>query len=374
MRTAVCTGHDVLSFFGSVDSEIGGGLKPTLALVFSSVALDLGAIGRGLSERAMEVAGVSSSGEIANGAPFDESCTALLFEADRASFDVRLYPLECGETMLEAGRKVGRFAVERFAEPVVLAFIAGVRANGEPLVPGVQDGAGRPIPLFGGVAGDHLAMADTYVFSGTGVSDGGVIALVLDGLRYQAEGIVPNGWQPVGIAKTVTRSEGNVVYTIDGRPALEVFRRYMELSDELRHTPGVLYPVRVVRKDGTSVLRPPLFYRDDQSIMFAGSVPQGSKVTFCIPPSIDIVERVMAEASELHRRIPHADAVIVVDCVARHLALGPLAEDEIRGFYDLWGAPMAGFFSYGEIGGAEPRYCDFHTQTCTVVALREIRK
>jgi hypothetical protein len=379
MKTHVCTAQDVTGLFQQVDDQLAGGLRPTLAVVFASVALNLHELGRGFARRQIEVVGVTTAGEIANARMLEEGCVALLLEADRSAFFVSLQSVSTGQTVEPLARALGRRAVERFANPVVIAFVSGVRTDGEPVVPGVHAGAGRPIPLFGGMAGDDLTMKNTYVFSGDEMSEEGVVGLVLDGDRYEVEGIAANGWQPVGVEKTITSSAGNVVYSIDGEPALDLYRKYLDIPN--RHEGGepagpaivlgVQYPLSVRRENGTSVIRAPLFYGPDKSLIFAGGVPQGSKVKFCIPPSIDIVERVVAEAAAVRESIPDADALILVSCKARHMALGPLAEDEISELYKIWGAPMAGYFSYGEIGAREPHHCDFHTETCTLVVLKE---
>ncbi len=375
MRRIVCSGHDVTSFFEAVDDSITSGFAPTLAITFCSVALNLGELQRGLAQRGVAVVGASSAGEIADNSVLHEACVALMTDANPISFRVFQSSVATGQTMFDAGLQLGRFAIETFDNPIVLVFIAGARVNGEPVVPGVREGAGHPIPLFGGMAGDDLVMKDTYVFSSEAISNEGIIGLVLDGRRFQVNGITANGWQPVGVAKTITRSDGNTVYTIDGNPALEVYKRYLQIDfEQPRMSAGVHYPLRVLRENGTSVLRPPLYYGDDQSVIFAGSVPEGSKVTFCIPPSFDIVERVLAEADALRLRMPQADALVLIECVARYLALDFLAKEEIQGMHDMWPAPMVGFFSYGEIGASDPRHCDFHTESFTLVALREINE
>jgi hypothetical protein len=177
----------------------------------------------------------------------------------------------------------------------------------------------------------------------------------------------------------VTRAEANVVYTIDGVPALDVYRTYLNIDHDRSVPPdgadivalGVQYPLSVRRGNGTAVIRAPLFYQpESEALIFAGAVPEGARIKFCIPPSLDIVDRVLGEVEDLHARMPDAEAVLLVSCKARHLALGPLALDEVRGIHELWNVPMAGYFSYGEIGGAEPRLCDFHTESCTLIALR----
>jgi hypothetical protein len=379
MKTHVCTGQDVSGLFHEVDAQLAAGLRPTLAVVFSSVALHLHELGREFTRRDIDVVGVTTAGEIANARLLEEACVALLLEADRSAFFVSLQAVHNGETVAPLARELGRRAAATFGNPIVIAFVSGVRTDGEPVVPGVHAGAGRPIPLFGGMAGDDMTMKNTYVFSGDQISEEGLVGLVLDGDRYDVEGIAANGWQPVGVEKTVTSSAGNVVYTIDGEPALDLYRTYLDIPhsdpDERPAGPvvvlGVQYPLSVRRDNGTSVVRAPLFYGPDKSLIFAGSVPQGAKVKFCIPPSLDIVERVVAEAAAVRESIPDADALILVSCKARHMALGPLAEDEISELYKIWGAPMAGYLSYGEIGAREPHHCDFHTDTCTLVVLKE---
>jgi hypothetical protein len=87
---------------------------------------------------------------------------------------------------------------------------------------------------------------------------------------------------------------------------------------------------------------------------------------------MDIVERVVAEVREIHDSMPNADALLLVSCKARHLALGPMVLDEVQELHNMWNAPMAGYFSYGEIGARNPSECDFHTETCTLVVLREL--
>ncbi len=378
MRTVVCSGSDVSAVVAGVDGATAGGLTPTLALVFSSVAVDFEALARGLGARGIAVVGVTTAGEIADAAVLEHSAVVMLMDPDPATFDVRLQAVADHQSMSDIASMLGRAACARFAHPIVIAFASGLRSDGEAVVRGFRQGAGDTVPLFGGMGGDDLRMQNSSVYSNTATSTEGLVGLVLDGDRFEVEGITTNGWQAVGVEKTVTRSEGNVVYTIDNAPALEVYRTYLNIDDDNDGRPGpsvialgVNYPLSVRRQNGTSVMRAPLFYQSEsESLIFAGGVPQGAKVRFCIPPSLDIVERVVAEAAAVRQRLPEADALLLVSCKARHMALGPLALDEVQELYNLWQTPMAGFFSYGEIGGGTPSECDFHTETCTLVAIR----
>jgi hypothetical protein len=365
----------------SVDGVMTGGLTPTLALVFSSVAVDFARLARDLGARGMAVAGVTTAGEIANAAVIEHSAVVMLMDPDPGTFEVSLQTVADDQPMSAIASRLGSRACARFARPIVIAFASGLRSDGEAVVRGFREGAGETVPLFGGMGGDDLRMQDSFVYSNTATSNEGIVGLVLDGDHFEVEGITTNGWQAVGVEKTVTCSKGNVVYTIDNVPALDVYRTYLNIEDDNDGRPGpsvmalgVNYPLSVRRENGTSVMRAALFYESEsESLIFAGGVPQGAKVRFCIPPSLDIVERVVAEAAEVHERLPDADVLILVSCKARHMALGPLALDEVQALYDLWHTPMAGYFSYGEIGGRNPPECDFHTETCTLVALRARR-
>jgi hypothetical protein len=378
MQARVCTGRDIASALDAVDDRLTSGFDPTVGVVFCSVSHDFAELGRLLAARGITVVGVTTAGEIADDRILEEACVVMLMDPDPEAFAVRLMSVDAENTIADLAKELGRYATATFASPVVLAFASGVRSDGEPVVGGVHAGAGRTIPLFGGMAGDDLRMTDSYVFSGSSAYAEGLIGFVLDGDRFHVEGTATSGWQPVGVEKTITSSQANVVSTIDGEPALDVYRQYLNIEDLGGYKGGqavalgVQYPLMVNRGNGTSVIRAPLFFgAETGSLIFAGGVPQGATVTFCIPPSLDIVERVVAEAADVHRSIPDADAILLVSCKARHLALGPLAEDEVRELHGMWQAPMAGFFSYGEIGGRNPQDCDFHTETCTLVVIRE---
>ena len=380
MKTRVCSGYDTDILLQQIDGEIAAGLAPTLAIVFCSISHDFDTLGRQLGERGIAVVGATTAGEIANADVLEDAYVVMLMEVPPDAFTVNLQTREDGATMLGLAQQLGRSAAARFSRPIVLVFASGLGTDGEDIVRGVREGAEQDLPLFGGLAADDLKMEKTYVFSSDQTSEEGLIGLVLDGDRFEVEGIATSGWQSVGVEKVVTRSEANVVYTIDGEAALDVYRKYFRLGDQVGQRQsivmdlGVQFPLSVQRDNGTSVIRAPLFSDpESQALIFAGGVPEGSKVKFCIPPSLDVTEQVVEEAATVQQCFPEADALILISCKARHAALGPLVEDEVEGLHSLWNAPMLGYFSYGEIGAREPQHCDFHNETCTLVALREIR-
>lgn len=409
MTAHVCSGPGVDAVLDAVDAARGSwpqasGPRPTLALAFASVEHDVGALARGLAGRGLAVVGATTAGEVAGADVLDRSCVVMLWAAEPGTFDVWAGARDAGggpdggpDGDIEAvARGLGRFAAGRFARPVVVALASGLGTDGDAVVRGVHDGAAEggaaggegawggargPLPLFGGLAGDDFRMEGTAVLTADGPVADGVVGLVLDGDRYDVAGVATGGWQPVGVEKAVTRSEGNVVHELDGEPVLDVYARYFDLGDlgsgPVAAALGVQYPLALRRPDGAVVVRAPLL-ADPRTggLVFGGAVPEGARVRFCVPPSLDVVDRAVAEAAALRGRLPEADAVLVVSCKARHAAFGPMIEDEVGGLAAVWGAPLAGFFSYGEVGpqaGADGAGgpSDFHNETCTVLAVRE---
>jgi hypothetical protein len=190
-----------------------------------------------------------------------------------------------------------------------------------------------------------------------------------------------SGWKPMGISRTVTKSKGNLVYTIDDQPALEMYLRY--LGNDIFTTErdqvlffnsvGVHYPLQLQREGRDPRMCTAYAYDSkEKALIFESSVPQGSRFRFSIPPDFDIVDSVLEKANDLKEKVQReAEALLVFSCVGRHAALGPMAREENEGLAQIWKAPMAGFYTYGEIGKGEGGRHEFHSTTCSWVALKE---
>jgi len=117
---------------------------------------------------------------------------------------------------------------------------------------------------------------------------------------------------------------------------------------------------------------PFLINREEDAIKLDFDVPVGTKLRFSTPPDFDIVENVLAKASELKDTVQsEAEAMLIFSCAGRLSALGPLTTLENDGLSDLWKTPMAGFFTYGEYGTAKDEKQEFHSTTCCWVVLKE---
>jgi hypothetical protein len=351
-----------------------GEFAPTLAIVFASVTHDLAEVARIFREAGIDVFGASSSGEIVGGGAGDViregSIVALLVDLDHSAYGIRLVDQD-GRTSYDLGVAAGRWARATFDRGPMVVLAAGLTTDGEQIVRGLQSEMGPDAPIFGGFAGDDWKLIRTFVFTGRKLSSEGILVLAFDGDRVTLDGVASSGWVAVGAEKTVTKAEGNIVHTIDGVPALDVYKDYLGLTND---TDLIIpeYPLQIQR-DGYSVLRAALMaLPETRSLVFAGTVPEGAKVRFSCSPGATITDQALNEIRAFHHRVPDADALLLFSCKARHFALGPLAEDEVGPMQRLWNVPMVGFYTYGEFGKNAAGATDFHNETCVLVALKEI--
>jgi len=110
---------------------------------------------------------------------------------------------------------------------------------------------------------------------------------------------------------------------------------------------------------------------NDGSIVFAGSLPQGSKVKLSLLPGFEVIDATKTEFLKYQKEEPEVDALIVFSCAGRQITLGPYVSEEIEGIKKIWDAPLAGFFCYGEIGKVVSGEHEFHNMTCSLATLKE---
>lgn len=360
-----------------LDSYQEAGFKPTFSIIFCSPTHDLDAIRTAFIQRNIDVFGASSAGEILNDEIYDTTIVGILFDLDKKHYCIELLQQE-DNTTYQTAFQLGATAKNSFENPAMLVASGGVTVNGNEIVAGLTDAVQKNIPIYGGLAGDDLNLDQTYAFSQDGITKFGLVGLIFDNDVVEVKGLATCGWEAVGTVNTITKAQGNVVYTINNEPALDVFIRYFGYFDSLNiegkpvSTISAQYPLQILRKDGHSVLRSPLIgSEEDKTLMLAGGVEEGDKFRFSIAPGFEVIDKTIEEFSHLKQQSQEADALVLFSCKGRHAALGPLIEDEIKGIYDYWKVPMAGFFSYGEIGVMDNGVCDFHNETCSLVVLKE---
>lgn len=252
----------------------------------------------------------------------------------------------------------------------------GTRVNGTELVAGLLASLPSGVPLFGGLAGDGDRFGETLVGFGAEASTGQIVAIGFHGEKFEMRCGSAGGWEPFGPQRRITRSSENVLYELDGEPALAVYKRY--LGERAKELPAaaLLFPLEVYTKGPgkEGVVRTILAIDEAaQTMTFAGDMPQGelARLMHAGP------ERLMRGACDAANRAGDGspfDAVVAVSCVGRRLVLRQRAEDEVQEVLGVIGAttPLIGFYSYGELCPPLPGApSELHNQTMALMLLRE---
>ena len=362
-----------------IDTATSDGFKPTIAIVFSSIKQDWKTVSDVLNKKEMTVFGATTAGEFIDGDIEEGSIVTMLLDMNPAYF--RLEFLETStETTLEDAKKLGIIGKETFTNPAFIIATGGIFIDGEQIVDGIMQGFGEEATIFGGMAGDDLIAEKPIVFTNNKNKDNALIALIIDEDKIDVRGIATCGWNAIGTTKTVTKSEGNIVYTIDDKPALDMLMKYLGVDVKQDNNTGIVafhnswyYPLQLERENGDTVIRATRFANsEDRSLICTGSVPQGAQIKFSLPPDFDAIETVVAECASIKdNEQQQADALIMFSCVSRHLSFGALMKEEIEQVQNVWNAPMVGFFTYGEYGKSKIGTNEFHNNACCVVALKE---
>lgn len=361
---------DLIIQIKNQNSEI---FEPTLAFVFAPVSIDFKQLSNAIDNLGISLFGASYNKGIKDGAEVDDQIVVMLVNANDDAFMLHFEETANSNTF-EISRNAAILARNKFINPAVVVVTSSLTTDGVAVVEGIQEGMQKMIPVFGGMASD-LEMSETAIFTNNKVTTDGILFLIIDTDKIEVNGLASSGWETVGIEKVVTKAEGNIVYSIDNQPALDVFLKYYNIPDSdtpIGLTVGTKFPLQLQQKNKTPILRTPLIAnKEDRSIIFAGKVPELSKVKFSIQPSFDIIERTVGEVESTLAQNYSADVLLMFSCVGRHVALGPMMEDEIMGIKKLWNVPMLGFFTYGEYGNSPGEKSDFHNETCSVMILKE---
>lgn len=365
-------------FNASTIKDLGNGFVPTLAICFADANFDFKSLDSLLQSNKIDAIGTTTCGEIQDNGAYENSCSVLLLELPRDAYHLELEKFEGDEDL--ASEKIAQIAKDKFSNPAIITYASKVGVNGDKVVRGYKKVLKSDTPIFGGLAGDNFKNEKFTVFANSKFETSGLAALILDGSKIKVEGTAFSGWEELGKTHVVTKAEGNIVYTIDNQPALDLFIEYFEIEKAdtnkekpLETIPGI-YPLKVIDKNEVDYMRSPLLYdRNNKSLILGGEVKEGERVKFCPMPSMETVTETISFFKGYAEKNPKVDTVIINSCAGRKFAFGPLMDKEVNDIYKLWNVPSVGFMALGEIGNnAVQNECNFHNVTCSLVTLTEI--
>lgn len=323
------------------------------------------------------LSGCTTSGEIVGTRVFDGSLSVTFLEFEKSTISHTAVNIGSGDNASrEAGISIGNsMNVEDLKH--VLIFSDGLQVNGTDLVQGMSQSLPPSVSVTGGLAGDGPDFAITHTVNPDGsMSSGNIIAIGLHSTELQVSFASKGGWDSFGVNRTVTKSKGNVLYEIDHKPALDLYKSFLGEQAQGLPASGLLFPLSMRdHEEGQPVVRTILGIDEaEQSMTFAGDIPEGSFVRLMKANSDRLIDGAegAAELSQ-EKGIEKPEFALLVSCVGRKLVLKQLIEEEVEVVDETLHSPtITGFYSYGELAPfGKELACQLHNQTMTVTTFSE---
>lgn len=322
------------------------------------------------------VLGCTTGGEILDAKVFDGAIAATAIRFDRSTVRVTSQPILGRQDSAAVG---SRLAADLIGEGLKGVFVLsdGTQVNGSDLVRGLKSVLPAHVVLTGGLAGDGANFRSTLVGVDGAIRQGVVAAIGFYGesirLRHGSFG----GWDPFGPERLITRSQDNVLFELDGEPALSLYERY--LGDEAANLPGsaLLFPlsIRAAHDREAPLVRTVVgIDRETRAMIFAGDVPTGHSAQLMRGNFEHLIDGAAKAARQAAEQGGGALAILI-SCIGRKLLLGSRIDEEVETACEVLGADCRtiGFYSYGEICPHDfTASCELHNQTMTITLIDEV--
>jgi hypothetical protein len=322
------------------------------------------------------VLGCSTGGEIHGADVLDESLSITTLGFDRTRLKSAEAKVENASGSFKAGRAVGTSLAAPDLKAIFL-LSDGTRVNGSELVRGIRSCTGNHVVITGGLAGDGARFGTTYVGLNGHPAPGRVAAVGFYGDAIEVGHGSAGGWDVFGPERRITRSKGNVLFELDGKPALDLYKHY--LGDAAKGLPGsaLLFPLKVFppERREEALTRTIVAVDEAQHAMtFAGDMPEGFSAQLMRGNFDRLVEGAADAAHQAALSQPGERVAVLVSCIGRKLLLGQRICEEVEAVQDVFGAQTAltGFYSYGEVSPHAATHCaELHNQTMTITVFGE---
>lgn len=317
---------------------------------------------------------ISTSGEIQGNEMFENSASATAIHFEKTPIRISKKENIAGQDAVQIGQQI---TSDLLADDLkhILVFSEGGHMNGDHLISGISQNLPKHIAVTGGLAGDSARFAKTKVGFNDTISENMVVAIGFYGDAMDVGYGSNDGWDLFGPLRLVTKSEENVLFDLDDTNALELYKKY--LGDRANELPGaaLLFPICILKPDGTKLVRTILSINEEnQTMVFAGNVPVGSKVQFMMANFDRVIESASNAATKSQiSENEYPDLTLMVSCVGRKLVMQNRTEEEIEAVADTYNeeSTFCGFYSNGEICPTTDGVNSLHNQTMTITTFKE---
>ena len=370
--------------------ENAGVSKPDFVLMFASIGYDQHSLLRAVRESTggAPLSGCSAEGTI-NGDEIDESGFSVVVTA--ISSDELHWTNGLATGLEDDPHAVGKHVAQELLPCLssdtigLFVFPDGFTENFDHFIAGLEGNlpSERFLPMWGGGAANNFNQEEpTYQYCDDEVIFGGVSYALLSG-EAQTAWANSHSLIPIGGERIVTRSQGNVIYEIDGKPAVEVLKEYLPEHalvadrDWLRYaiSLALLFRAPSYMKDEEYVVRGvPQLSLTDGSITVQTEVEEGTSIWFSSRDKERITTGFDRMAQQIEEQLGGEQPKLVFqfECVTRGHVM--FREQEklqlLKRFRQSVGqdVPWVGFYTVGEIGPVE-EHNDIHRFASVVLAL-----
>jgi len=324
-----------------------------------------------------QIMGCTTSGEISDEGVQDDSLHITAMQWERSTLKFVAKPVADMEQSHALGVEIAN-ALDQDGLKGVFVLSDGLNVNGSELVEGIQETLPN-ISITGGLAGDGASFSQTLLLHNSKVHDKIIIAAGIYGNDAVVSSGALGGWKPYGPPRKITRSVKNVIYELDNKPALPLYKMYIgHYANELPAS-GLNFPFAIMNEDKSiSVIRTVAAVDDtNNSLSFFGNVEDGATIRF-LKSDHDMLVNGASDAARqiLDKNINTNNKAIAicVSCVGRKLVMKEQVADEVFAVQRLLGMQtgITGFYSNGEICSSENNgHSQLHNQTMTIAYLSE---
>jgi hypothetical protein len=348
----------------------------SLVFIFADKSFLTSEISEALNQKfeAIPIIACSTSGEIVANNVLNGylSMTTVCFEHTK----VQMSSIEINDISdsFEVGKKlVSTLLKDDLKHIFVLS--DGLHVNGTNLVDGINSLTKGNITVSGGLAGDSVHFNSTLVSNSDGkFSEKTISAIGFYGEKIKIQCASEGGWEIFGKERIVTKSDQNIVYEIDHKPALELYKSY--LGDKAKDLPssGLLFPLSLETADGPVVRTILGVNEQENSIRFAGNIPMNSSVKLMKANMDSILNAAELASFELSKKNNEKNGLmILISCIGRKLVLKQIVQEEVELVKKYFNDDfcLTGFYSYGELSSNKLNNCSLHNQTMTLTLFTE---
>ena len=203
------------------------------------------------------------------------------------------------------------------------------------------------IAIFGGYPGGHkLNTQEHFIFDADGAMYDAMLVITYAGKDLHLDVDKSIGWNTLGMPFKVTKAEGKHLIELDGRPAAEVYEKFIQIDRKKHNNAEDAFEFPLLARDaGEDRLRSTVHIEEDGSVWLHGFVTEGMDIHLTYGDPTHIVETVNQRLDALRRFKPQA--VLLYSCVVRKTFWEDFVDMEMEPFGRM--CPTCGFHTWGEV-------------------------